>query len=244
MPPSNSPQVVVTDANVLINLMHAGRLDLLGALTAFEFVVPDHVVAEITVPVQRQALEIALTRSSLSKQSITDPGELATYAELRRIMGSGEAACLAMAEARGWLIASDEKRRFRREVIAQLGEGRLVTTAGLFVIAIRAGVISVEQADQIKELLQATPFSHGLQVLPRTARPAKNGLAQISHLLPHRPPRIENQSRPLESLPLFQGDQRNWLRAILINYCCQLQAPFGFTRHTHRGHALSGYPIT
>jgi predicted nucleic acid-binding protein len=59
VPPSNSTQVVVTDANVLINLMHAGRLDLLGALTAFEFVVPDHVVAEITVPVQRQTLEIA-----------------------------------------------------------------------------------------------------------------------------------------------------------------------------------------
>jgi predicted nucleic acid-binding protein len=76
VPPSNSTQVVVTDANVLINLMHAGRLDLLGALTAFEFVVPDHVVAEITVHVQRQALEIAFTRSFLSKQSITDPGEL------------------------------------------------------------------------------------------------------------------------------------------------------------------------
>jgi predicted nucleic acid-binding protein len=158
VPPSNPPRVVVTDANVLISLMHAGRLDLLGALTAFEFVVPDHVVAEITVPAQRQALEIALTRSALSKQSITDPRELATYAGLRRIMGSGEAACLAMAEARGWVIASDEKRRFRREVIARLGEGRLVTMAGLFVIAIRAGAISVEEADQVKELLQRHRF--------------------------------------------------------------------------------------
>jgi predicted nucleic acid-binding protein len=138
--------------------MHAGRLDLLGALTAFEFVVPDHVVAEITVPVQRQTLEIALTRGALSKQSITEPRELAAYAELRRIMGSGEAACLAMAEARGWLIASDERRRFRREVIARLGEGHLVTTAGLFVIAIRARVISVEEADQIQEILQRRRF--------------------------------------------------------------------------------------
>lgn len=158
MPPSKPTRVVVTDANVLINLIHAGRIDLLGALTAFEFVAPDHVVAEITVPAQRRALEIALTTGALSKQSITDPKELATYAELRRIMGSGEAACLAMAEARGWLIASDEKRRLRREVIARLGEGRLVTTAGLFVIAIRAGAISVEEADQIKEILQRHRF--------------------------------------------------------------------------------------
>ena len=73
-------------------------------------------------------------------------------------MGSGEAACLAMAEARGWLIASDEKQRFRREVIARLREGRLVTTAGLFVIAIRADAISVEEADLAKEILQGHHF--------------------------------------------------------------------------------------
>jgi predicted nucleic acid-binding protein len=158
MPPSNPSRVVVTDANVLINLIHAGCLDLLGSLTAFEFVVPDHVIAEITVPGQQQALQIAFTRGTIRQQSITDPRELATYAGLRRSMGSGEAACLAMAEVRGWLIASDEKRRFRREVIARLGEGRLVTTAGLFVIAIRAGVISVEDADQVKELLQRHRF--------------------------------------------------------------------------------------
>jgi predicted nucleic acid-binding protein len=97
VPLSAPTQVVVTDANVLINLMHAGRLDLLGAPTAFEFVVPDHVIAEITVPVQRQVLEIAPTRGALRQESITDPRELATYAGLRRIMGSGEAACLAMA---------------------------------------------------------------------------------------------------------------------------------------------------
>jgi len=73
-------------------------------------------------------------------------------------MGKGEAACLAMAEARGWMIASDEKKRFRREVTARLGLERLVTTAGLFVIAIRAGVISVEEADQAKEILERHRF--------------------------------------------------------------------------------------
>ena len=175
MLPSKPTRVVVTDANVLINLMHAGRLDLLGALTAFEFVVPDHVVAEITVPVQRQALEIALTTGALIKQSITDPRELAAYAELRRIMGSGEAACLAMAEARGWLIASDEKRRFRREAIARLGEGRLVTTAGLFVIAIRAGAIPVEEADRAKEILERHRFRMAFRSFRELLAPPKPG---------------------------------------------------------------------
>ena len=38
-------QVVVTDANILINLIHIGRLSILGSLPQFEFVVPDEVVA-------------------------------------------------------------------------------------------------------------------------------------------------------------------------------------------------------
>jgi predicted nucleic acid-binding protein len=146
----SSPRVVITDANILINLIHVGRLDLLGTLPAFTFVVPEHVVAEITDPGQRQHLASALALGELRQESITDLHALTTYAELRRIMGQGEAACLALAEARGRLIASDEKRRFRREVQVRLGTGRLVTTAGLFVLAIRAGTLSVEQADQAK----------------------------------------------------------------------------------------------
>ncbi|MBI4641295.1 MAG: hypothetical protein HY731_11405, partial [Candidatus Tectomicrobia bacterium] len=53
---------------------------------------------------------------------------------------------------------SDEKRRFRREVNARLGQGRLVTTAGVFVLAICAGTISVEQADQAKAVLEQHRF--------------------------------------------------------------------------------------
>jgi hypothetical protein len=82
VPPSNPTRVVVADANVLINLMHAGRLDLLGALTAFKFVVPDHVIAEITEPVQRQTLDLGFTRGDLRQESVTDLAELATYVGL------------------------------------------------------------------------------------------------------------------------------------------------------------------
>jgi len=53
MSPAAPTRVAITDTNVLINLMHVGRLDFPGALTAFEFVVPDHVVAEITVRIYR-----------------------------------------------------------------------------------------------------------------------------------------------------------------------------------------------
>jgi hypothetical protein len=73
-------------------------------------------------------------------------------------MGQGEAACLAMAESRGWIVASDERRRFRREVFSRLGEGRLVTTPGLFVLAIRVGRLSVDEADQMKAVLEQHRF--------------------------------------------------------------------------------------
>jgi predicted nucleic acid-binding protein len=158
MPTAPSETVIVTDANILINLIHVARLDLLGTLPAFRFVVPDHVAVEIRIPEQRQQFQAALTRHDLHQESLTAPEELALYAELHRVMGQGEAACLAMAESRGWMVASDERRRFRREVLSRLGEGRLVTTPGLLVLAIRAGCLSVEEADQMKAVLERHRF--------------------------------------------------------------------------------------
>jgi predicted nucleic acid-binding protein len=158
MPSAPPETIIVTDANILINLIHVERLELLGALSAYRFVVPDHVAVEITIPGQQQQLQGALDRHDLAQESLTTPEELALYAELHRVMGQGEAACLALAESRGWLIASDERRRFRREVFARLGEGRLVTTAGLFVLAIRAGILTVEEADQMKAVLEQRRF--------------------------------------------------------------------------------------
>lgn len=73
-------------------------------------------------------------------------------------MGAGEAACLALAELNGWHVASDERRRFRREVFARLGEGRLLTTPSIYVLAIRAGLLSVAEADADKDLLASRRF--------------------------------------------------------------------------------------
>jgi predicted nucleic acid-binding protein len=151
-------RIVVTDANVIINLNHAGHLDLLGALPRYEFVVPEDVVSEVSDPIQRDALEAAINAGHVRRETITAPAELARYAQLRQVVGKGEAACLALAESRGWLIASDEKRRFRREVLAGLGGGRLVTTPGLFVLAIRSGALSVDEADQAKAILERHRF--------------------------------------------------------------------------------------
>jgi hypothetical protein len=73
-------------------------------------------------------------------------------------MGSGEAACLALAETKGWVIASDEKKRFRREAETRLGPDRLLTTPGIFVLAIRARQMTIEEADAAKALLEQRRF--------------------------------------------------------------------------------------
>ena len=151
-------RVVVTDANILINLIHAGHLSLLGKLPGFSFVVPDEVVAEVSDPEQEQALSKALGEGILIQESITEIAELALYAAFTSSLGKGESACLAMAQQRGWLVASDEGGAFRREANAMLGAGRIINTPGLFLIAIRAGVITVAQADQAKAVLERHRF--------------------------------------------------------------------------------------
>ena len=150
--------VILTDANVLINLIHIGQLDLLRHLPGYRFMVPEHVMAEINQDDQARCLAEAMADNVLEVSAITDLDEMALYAELHRTLGQGESACLAIAVHRGFSIASDEKRAFRRTAIKEIGEGRLMTTQDLIVSAIRAGLATVAQADQWKCELENKRF--------------------------------------------------------------------------------------
>jgi predicted nucleic acid-binding protein len=153
---------VVTDTCILINLIHVQRLPLLGMLPGYEFIIPDHVYEEVTDQEQRQALDDALDQGGLKKEPLTDLTSIEMYARLRGSLGSGEAACIAMAVTHGWMIASDEGRLFRREVIARLGEARLLTTVCLYVLAIEAGLLTIEEADLDKAELERRRFKMGV----------------------------------------------------------------------------------
>jgi len=156
--PTGATSIVITDTSILINLSHTGHLALLGKVVGLRFVVPDEVVAEVTEPEQLRTLEAAIANGSLRQESIASPDELAVFAELSQILGSGEAACLALASSRSWLVACDEKRVFLREARSRLGDGRILNTPGLYVLWIRAGVLSVEEADAAKTILNANRF--------------------------------------------------------------------------------------
>ena len=150
--------VVVADANVLINLIHTGRLDLCAGLPDLEFLIPEHVNAEITRPEQRAALDAAIEAGIFRVVPITDPEAIRALTLLLAFLGRGEAACLVLAERNGWSIASDERGRFRREVLARMDETRLFGTAEIYVRSIQEGLLTVEQADADKLVLERHRF--------------------------------------------------------------------------------------
>lgn len=83
----------------------------------------------------------------MTEIEVTDLDEVLLYDEFRSFLGDGESASLAVAVRRHWVIAADEKGRFRRELFARLGKDYLLNTLGALVTAIKAGVIAVEQAE-------------------------------------------------------------------------------------------------
>lgn len=130
---SSAPTVTVAvDANVLINLIHIRRLDLLARLPGHAFVVPEDVVAELSREAERRELQAAVAAGTARVERIVDLRDLARYADLRLSL--------------------------RREALSQLGPGRLITTPGLLVLAIRNGLLTVDEADQAKENLERHRF--------------------------------------------------------------------------------------
>ena len=151
---SKKPKCIfVTDASVLINLIHVDRLDLLGALVGYEFIVPPEVEAEVRLPAHSQALARAFDAGHLRRQAFTSTDELALYAEHTHVIGRGEAACLAMAEVQGWYVASDEQHKFLKLVKERLGTGRILNTLRVFDLAICANVITAKEAYEDKLVL-------------------------------------------------------------------------------------------
>lgn len=149
---------MLVDANVLLNLAFVNRLDLLGAMPELEFRSPEEVLTEIISAREKMLVEDSRRRGDLGDIAFSEVAELALFVELRRSLGMGEAACLALAVHRGALVASDEKRAFRREAETRLGPGRILNTPGLLLLAIRRGLLTIGEADELKRILESNRF--------------------------------------------------------------------------------------
>ena len=157
---TDSQSCVITDANILINFIKIDRLDILQKLQMYAFYIPEEVYAEISYPAQRLILDRALGKGWLRKTVITDQNELLSYARYRQQMGDGEAACLAIATCRRWIMACDEQKKklISKEVQRVLGTGYLLNTPGILLKAIRECILTVSQADAIKDTLAQNRF--------------------------------------------------------------------------------------
>lgn len=157
MEPGRLP--VIADTCIPINFSLAGRFDLLSRHQDYRIIVTDHTLAELVDPAQLRDLEFAIQAGEVEETTVTDPDELAVYAHLGTFLGRGEAAAIAVAEKRGWVIATDEKGRARREIESRLGMGRLLTTPGILLKCILNDTITVAETDQIKARLAANRFA-------------------------------------------------------------------------------------
>ena len=155
-----SQRTIIVDASVLINFLKIGRLDLLKRLPGYGFRIPEEVYREVSDVSQRRVLDLALQEGWIEQISFSEIEELRAYDQYRRQMDAGEAACLAVAVCRRWILACDESRKKRvyREVQEKLGAGHLLNTPGVLVKLIQAGLLDVQEADLIKEELARNRF--------------------------------------------------------------------------------------
>lgn len=156
--PDAQTSIVVTDANVLINLIHVQYLVLLSRLPSHRFHIPPEVEAEILLPDQKRELQAAVEAGWLDRTAIVELEALSDYVSMLPTMGRGEAACIALAKQHGWSVASDERGCVARAIKQRLGPGRQLTTPDLLAAAIREGLLSIQEADRMKQVLENHRF--------------------------------------------------------------------------------------
>ncbi|HPO12164.1 MAG TPA: hypothetical protein PLI09_01860 [Candidatus Hydrogenedentes bacterium] len=146
---------VVLDTSVLINFLAINRIDLLARHPQYRFSVTDHVRREVTIhyPEQMERLNAALASDSLMETRVEAIEELTLFAQLisTRRLGAGECAAIAAAIHRNQILALDDKAA-RKAALLLNPKMLLLDTQTLMVSLIRAGHLTIQQADGIKDL--------------------------------------------------------------------------------------------
>ncbi len=135
---------VLTDTTVLSNFAHVRRPDLLREIFP-DLVAPPAVFAELGSG-ERLGLVPVCDWAWLKVVELTE-SEQAHAAELRSDLEAGEAACLAIARSRGWLLLLTDDGDARRR--AQSLGNPLSGTLGALARLVRQAALSVAEADRL-----------------------------------------------------------------------------------------------
>lgn len=145
--------IVIADTSILINFLVIHRMDLIQRHPC-RFLITNHVRQEVTEYYQEQftSLKEVLEQGILEEISITAQEEVETFVSLTKLerLGSGECACIAVALHRGYTLAIDDKKAIKQARVFCPSIG-ITTTKDLMVSMIKAGLITVNEADAIKE---------------------------------------------------------------------------------------------
>jgi predicted nucleic acid-binding protein len=143
--------IVVIDASVLINFLAVDRVDLLMSHPQYRFLVTDHVRGEVTDADQLARLDAALDAQLLEQVSVTGLTELEAFANLTADgrLGLGECAAIALASVQSYIVALDDKPARKRCAIFD-SSLQVMGTVDLILSLLRANVLSVEAADDLK----------------------------------------------------------------------------------------------
>ena len=115
MPVAPEPeQDIYFDTVALSNFALVDRLDLLVSRYGRRAQITPEVLGEITDGIvagydQLSAIEDATAANSLNSAQPLSAAERLVYRDLLRTLGSGEASCIACAQARGGVVATDDR---------------------------------------------------------------------------------------------------------------------------------------
>lgn len=154
----DADRAVATDTSLLLNFLRIDRTEILGALPGFRFCALNHVTTEVTQEPHASRLRTALSQSHVIEFELTELAAIADYERLRANLGDGEAATIAAGGHLGWVIGIDEKGRARREAVDRVGEQNLLNTPGILVHSVRVGLLTLDEAEQIRLELAAQNY--------------------------------------------------------------------------------------
>ena len=149
---------VVLDTSVLIHLDDVRQLGLLRALGGVNFYFPGEVWTELVREDRRARVLAEVRKAALRRERLNLRHELGRRLEFEaRGLDLGESACCALAEERGWYLATDDHKA-QREWEATVGAGRSIATPGIVRLAIRGGILTVPQADAFLAIWRENRF--------------------------------------------------------------------------------------
>lgn len=145
--------IIVSDTSVLVNFLRIDRMDLLAALP-YELIATNHVSEEITASYEDQIerYEAAVADGTLTEVELVSEEELERFAGLTSTgrLGVGECSAIACAICREHALAIDD-RQATNHAQRESEDLLIVRTEHLMVDLIQLGVLTIEEANAIKD---------------------------------------------------------------------------------------------